>query len=203
MRQCWKIGVILLGVFLTVPVHAEPKLAYVNMQRALNECNAGKRAKAQFRNRVRVLKVRLEKQQREVKALKDELEKKGMLMKEDQRENLAEEYARKLKSFKRAYKDSMEELRRKDSEVTGKIVRDLAQVVRNLGKRDGYTLVMEKGTILWGIPSIDITDAVIREYNSMHVKIGTLGLPRSGTRAGAARKTKLKTSSTRRSTISK
>jgi hypothetical protein len=35
---------------------------------------------------------------------------------------------------------------------------------------------MEKGSILWGAPSIDITDQVIRAYNGMHVKPGTLGL---------------------------
>jgi len=34
---------------------------------------------------------------------------------------------------------------------------------------------MEKGQILWGTPGIDITDQVIRSYNGMHVKAGSLG----------------------------
>src|SRR5260370_42385549 len=59
--------------------------------------------------------------------------------------------------------------------MTSKIVHDLAQVIRSLGERDGYTMVMEKGSILWGAPNIDITDQVIRSYNTMHVPIGSVG----------------------------
>jgi hypothetical protein len=54
-------------------------------------------------------------------------------------------------------------------------VHDLAQVIRTLGERDNYTMVFEKGSILWGAPNIDITDQVIRNYNAMHVAIGTVG----------------------------
>ena len=52
---------------------------------------------------------------------------------------------------------------------------DLAQVIRTVGERDNYTMVFEKGSILWGAPNIDITDQVIRNYNAMHVAIGTVG----------------------------
>ena len=33
---------------------------------------------------------------------------------------------------------------------------------------------MEKGGLLWAIPSADITDQVIRSYDAMNVKAGTL-----------------------------
>ena len=33
---------------------------------------------------------------------------------------------------------------------------------------------MEKGSLLWAIPSIDITDEVIRAYDAMNVKPGAL-----------------------------
>ncbi len=69
---------------------------------------------------------------------------------------------------------------------------DLAQVIRSLGERDGYTMVMEKGSILWGAPGIDITDQVIRSYNAMHVAIGSVGegagggISRASVQAGQA-----------------
>jgi outer membrane protein len=171
------IAAVAALVATSAPAFAQVKLAYVDVQRALNECDAGKRAKAEFQSRVQTLEAKLQRDQSEVQALKDELEKKGMLMKPDQRQNLEDQYMAKLKNFDREYKDSKDELQQKDSEVTGKIVHDLAQVIRTLGERDGYTMVMEKGSILWGASSIDITDQVIRAYNNMHVKIGTLGTP--------------------------
>jgi hypothetical protein len=65
-------------------------------------------------------------------------------------------------------------------------------------------MVMEKGSILWGAPAIDITDQVIRTYNSMHVKPGTLG-EAPGTKQGATAMTPGSFGSTvaRHSTISK
>jgi len=81
MRQRLFIGAM-FGAFLAVisaavPAHAEMKFAYVDVQRALNECDAGKRAKADFQGRVTSLEARLQRQQNEVQALKDEMEKRA------------------------------------------------------------------------------------------------------------------------------
>lgn len=175
MRNRLMVTVALLAFFAAAPARAEVKLAFVDVQRALNECEAGKAAKAQFRVKVEGVEKQLQDEQNEVANLKDELEKKGMLMKPDQRQNLQDEYVNKAKNFERNYKDSKDDLERKDQEMTGKIIHDLAEVIRDVGEKSGYTMVMEKGSILWGMPSIDITDQVIRTYNGMHVKVGSLG----------------------------
>jgi len=176
-------GLALMALLAAVPVRAENKFAYVDVQRALNECEAGKTAKGEFRNRVQVAEGKLQRDQNEIQTLKDELEKKGMLMNVDQRQKLQDEYVAKAKNFERTYKDTKDDLERKDNEVTQRIVHDLAEVIRDLGEKNGYTMVMEKGSILWGAPGIDITDQVIRAYNSTHVRPGTLGS--SGSERGA------------------
>jgi outer membrane protein len=178
MRNRLMATAALLAFFAAVPAvpaRAEVKLAYVDVQRALNECEAGKTAKAEFRVKVEAAEKKLQEEQNEVGSLKDELEKKGMLMKPEQRQNLQDDYINKAKNFERNYKDSKDDLERRDQEMTGKIIHDLAEVIRDVGEKQGFTMVMEKGSILWGLPSIDITDQVIRTYNGMHVKIGTLG----------------------------
>ncbi len=175
MRNRLMVAVTLFALLAAVPARADVKLAYVDVQRALNECEAGKRAKADFRVKVQGVEQSLQSQENEVARLKDELEKKGMLMKPDQRQSLQDEYLNKAKNFERNYKDSKDDLERKDQEMTGMIIHDLAQVIRDVGEKSGYTMVFEKGSILWGTPGIDITDQVIRTYNGMHVKIGSLG----------------------------
>jgi outer membrane protein len=214
MRQRLFIGVMFGALFAVmsaaVPAHAEMKFAYVDVQRALNECDAGKRAKADFQGKVTTLEGHLQRQQNEVQALKDEMEKKGMLMNPDQRQALQDQYMDKLKNFERDYKDSKDELQAKDQEVTAKIVHDLAQVIRTIGERDNYTMVMEKGSILWGAPQIDITDQVIRSYNAMHVPIGTVGegpsgavRPASANLPGAEEPSDFGSQAAKKSTISK
>ncbi|HXW82907.1 MAG TPA: OmpH family outer membrane protein, partial [Candidatus Binataceae bacterium] len=80
MRLRLVVCALVLAVAGAAPVRAEMRLAYVDVQRALNECDAGKKAKAEMQSRVQVLESRLEGERNEVQNLKDELEKKGMLM---------------------------------------------------------------------------------------------------------------------------
>ncbi|MGD0075454.1 MAG: OmpH family outer membrane protein [Candidatus Binataceae bacterium] len=175
MKRMIIVGSVILALAASMPARAEVKLAFVDVQKALNECNAGKKARDQFRVQIERVQSKLQKQQAEVQALKDELDKKGMLMKEDERRNLADEYARRARDFDRNYKDTKDELEQKDAQMTNAIVHDLARVIRNIGEQRGYTLVMEKGAILWGAPAIDITNDVIRDYNRSGGKIGSVG----------------------------
>lgn len=142
-------GAVLLALFAAAPAHAEIKLAYVDVQRALNECEAGKTAKAEFRVKVQGVEQKLQGEQDDIAKLKDELEKKGMLMKPEQRQSLQDEYVNKAKNFERNYKDDKDDLERKDQEMTGKIIHDIAEVIRDVGEKNSYTMVFEKGSILW------------------------------------------------------
>jgi outer membrane protein len=175
MRHRLTIAALLMGMAVTASARADVRLAYVDVQRALNECRAGKEAKNQFRGRIERLQAQLEGEQNEVERLKHELEQKGSLMQPDQRQNMEDDYEKKLRRFQDDYKNSRDELQEKDNEVTGAIVRDLATVVREIGAKNGYTMVMEKGTLLWAIPATDITDQVIRAYDAMNVRPGSLG----------------------------
>src|SRR5579863_347460 len=173
MKQGLICGTVLLFLVAAVSARAEVKIAYVDIQRALNECNNGKRARSNIRVEAERAQARLQREQSEAQGLKDELDKKGMLMPPDQRQNLEDDLAKKMRTFQDDVKNERDELHQKDNEATAAIVRDLATVVHQLGQKAGYTVVMEKGGLLWGIPSADITDQVIRAYDSMNVKAGT------------------------------
>jgi outer membrane protein len=166
---------VLLAMAAASTARADGKLAYVDIQRALNDCRNGKTAKASFRGRLERVQSQLQGEQSEVQRLKDELEKKGPLMQPDQRASLEQQYTRKLRDFQDDYKSTRESLQQKDNEITGAIVRDLATIVRQIGQKNGYTMVMEKGNLLWAIPSTDITDDVIRNYDATNAAAGTLG----------------------------
>ena len=203
MKQLFLAGGILMTLAMVSPARADLKIAYVDVQRALNECDSGKKAKGEFRAKIERLEERLSKQQQEVESLKGELEKKGMLMKEDERRGLQDEYERKAKEFERDYQDSKQELEKSDNEVTGRIVRDIARVIRSIGEKDNFTLVFEKGSILWGAQSIDITDEVIRTYNSLGSRVSSLEDPGSPETAGATHGSNFGDAAAKHSTISK
>jgi outer membrane protein len=145
------------------------KLATVDMQRALNECDAGKKAKEDFKSQVDKLQADLNKQKTAIEKIKEDVEKKGMVLKDEERKSIERDYQRRLRDFQRTYKDSQAELQQRDNELTSEILRQLQEVIAEYGAKQGYTLVLEAsntGAVLYNSRSVDITDQVIQEYNS-------------------------------------
>lgn len=167
-----KRSVLLLTTLLLAAVVAradEFKLGTVDLQRALNECDAGKKAKENFKSQVDKLQADLNKQKSEIEKIKDEVEKKGMVLKEEERKNIERDYQKKLRDFQRTYKDSQAELQQRDNELTSEILRDLQEVIVEFGAKQNFTLVLEAsntGAVLFNSRAIDVTDQIIQEYNN-------------------------------------
>lgn len=163
---------IIVGLFLANVAFAEsaPKIGYVDLQRALNESESGKKAKEEFKVQVDKLQAQLKKQKDEIDNLKEQLEKKALVMKEEERTHLEDDYRKKMRDFERNYKDSQTDLQKKDNELTGGIIKDLQDIIRAYGEREGYTLILEatNSAVLYGAKGADLTDPVMQQYNSLH-----------------------------------
>lgn len=160
-----------LLVFLCVPglaAAADVKIGYVDLQRALNESAAGKKAKEDFRGQVDRLEGQLKGKKEELDRLKSDLETKGTVMADAQRKKLETEFEQKRLDLKRRFEDSQQELQKKDQELTGRIIQDLQAIIKEVGDRDGYTLILELGSspVLYYKKSADITDDVLSAYNA-------------------------------------
>ncbi len=148
-------GAAIAGLALSLVASAvgaqETKIGYVNLQRALNESNAGKKARDAFKKDVDKAQAGLKKQKEQLETMKEQLEKKALVMKDEERRNLELDYQRRLRDFERAYKDS----------------RGLNEVIQQLGAREGYTLILENSssTVLYSSSNADLTDRIIEEYN--------------------------------------
>lgn len=148
-------------------VQAEEKIGYVDLQRALNESDPGRKAKEEFKVEVDKLQAKLKKQKDDIDGLKDQLEKKALVMKDEERSNAEEDYRRKLRDFERNYKDSQADLQRKDGELTGAIIKELQDVIREYGEKEGFTVILEasNSAVLYGAKNADLTDSIIQQYN--------------------------------------
>lgn len=164
----WTVAALLPAVVAAQPL----RLGFVDLQRALNESEAGARAKESFKKEVDRLQAELRKQKEELEALKSELEKKATVMKEEELRNLEKEYQRKLRDFERAYKDSQAELQAKDSELTADILQELQEVIAEFGQQEGYTFIFERSGsgLLYAAPEADLTDQVIERYDAWKKK---------------------------------
>jgi outer membrane protein len=174
LRKPDKLVVATLAIALALLGAAAPgaaediKVGIVDLQRALNESKAGKRAKEQFKGEFERLQNSLKSEKDQLDRMKDDLEKKSVVLKDDQRQQMAEEFDRKRRDLRRRLEDSDADLRKKDSELTGAILRRLADVIQEIGARDNYTFILENSasSVLYGSKSVDLTDEVIRTFDA-------------------------------------
>ena len=146
---------------------ADTKIGYIDMQKAINSSEAGKEAKDQLATKVKKFQDEINVKQEELKKLKDELEKQGMLLSESARANKEKDYQNKLKDFQRFTKDAQEELQGKDEELTRKILGDMEKVIRDFGKKNGYTFIFVRNeNMLFADEKADLTDEMLKLYNA-------------------------------------
>jgi outer membrane protein len=161
---------VALGVTLGVAAAAaaELRVAVVDMQRALNECEAGKRAKDQVKAKFERSQEQLRRQREDLDRLKDDYDRKALVLKEEERRSLEKDLETRSLDFKRKYEDFQRDLKRTDAELTSTIVEDLYEVVREYGAKNGYALVLEasSGVLLYNDKAVDVTDEIVKIHNS-------------------------------------
>jgi outer membrane protein len=162
-------AVLLAGVGLGTAAWAEePKIGFVDLQRALNECDAGKGARERFLGEMEAKQARLRKEKEEIDRKREEFDKKAMVLREKERLGMEQQLEDQGVAFKRKYEDYQKELKRMDTEYTGAILKDLEAVIAELGSEGTYTVIFEvqSSGIVYGDPGVDLTQEVIRRYNA-------------------------------------
>ena len=142
------------------------KIGFIDVQRAISESQAGKRAKERFQAQIKKAEGDLLKEKSELERLKADLDKKGPLLKEEERRNLEAELQRRYTNYQRGMTDQQQDLRQKESEMTADILKELEKIVNEVGKAEKFTLILERSQVLYSDQGIDITNRVIDAYNS-------------------------------------
>ncbi len=162
-----KAILVLCFLLISIPAWGQEKvkIGFVDIQKAITESQAGKRAKERFQAQVKKVESDLMKEKQEVERMKSDFDKKGALLKEEEKVNLEKELQRKALGYQRSMQDSQEELRQKENEMTGAILQDLQKIVVEIGKKEKFTLILERSQVLYSDQGVDITPKVIELYN--------------------------------------
>jgi len=171
MKRLLLLLIVLLTVVAVPTAMAADamKIGYVDLQKALNLSAAGKAAKEKMKAKFKDYDADVQKRQEELKKLKDDLEKQALLLSAEARAAKERDYQQKVKDYQRLTKDIQEELQQTDADYTRKILEEIFKVVQQIGKQDGYTMILEKteSSILYASDGIDMTDRLIQAYDRL------------------------------------
>jgi outer membrane protein len=146
----------------------EVKLGYVDLQRAISETEDGRKAKAQLKKEFDQKQKEIDEQQADVKSAIEDFEKKRSLLSADKvREKEAELQAR-LQKVQQTYMRHQQDLQGKQDQVMSKIIERMNKILIKIATTENFTMIFDKtpGGLVWAKPHLDLTNDLIRRYNS-------------------------------------
>jgi len=161
------IAIMIVG-WLGSSLAADLKIGFVDIQRAINDCQAGKEAKKTITKEVEKYQRLGAEKQKDLQGMKESFEKQAAMLNPDARTAKEKEYQNKLRELQRWAEDSQNEINQKRVELERTISVGLQKVIQKLGAEDGYTLVLEKNEtiVLYVSRTIDLTDKVIKAFDT-------------------------------------
>jgi len=154
---------------MTIPTFAANlnKIGVVDFQKILETSKVGKAAQKEIKSEGEKMEETLKEKGAEIEALKKKLERDALVIDRDTRAEREREIRIKINDIKALQKKYMADFRDLEARMIDRIRTQLIDIIKNIGKKDGFLLIMEKNQagVLYSPSTVDITEKVIRLYN--------------------------------------
>jgi outer membrane protein len=162
----------LVGGPAAVTDAAGTRIGYVDVQRVIVRSVAGVAAREQLEKDKATMQKDVDNRKVEVDKLREEMEKKGLVLSPEARREKDETLQRKVRDLRRLAEDLEKELQKKEQQATQRILGELTGVIEKMGKERGFLLIVERrsGGVIYGDPEGDVTDEVIKLYDQEKAK---------------------------------
>ncbi len=175
----WNTKTLMLAVSMcfawwVTPVDAADvaKIGICDLQRVLTVSEAGKAAKAEIDKQSKQIVNDLKQKETELKELKEKLDREKLVLSKEKRDEKEREFRIKVNDFKSLEKRYKSQFRDLDARLSQRIQTEVLKIVEEIGRKEGYLLIIGKreAGVMYSPNTNDITDKVIKVYNTQHAK---------------------------------
>jgi outer membrane protein len=155
---------------IAVPAYSADiaKIGVVDFQRLITESEAGKNIQAQLQAKGREMETDLRALGTEIEELEKELKQRATVISKEKREEMQREMDIKKYDLNTRQKKYQKQLRELENNMLEKLQSEVFSLAEEIGKKEGYLLIIEKSAAIYYPSSIDITDTLIEKYNESY-----------------------------------
>jgi outer membrane protein len=140
------------------------KIGFVDINKIMKESKAARNAQA-------TLQKDIDSKKAIIKEKSDKLVNMDKDLKSAKQDSPAwkekrEKIEQAVKEFNRVKQEFDEQIKKKDIELTRKIIADIQQIVKKVAKAEKYTIILDKKAALMIEDGFDLTDKVMKTYDS-------------------------------------
>jgi outer membrane protein len=155
-----------LPLLVAIPARAQAlKIGYVDVQRAVQEVEEGKAARARLQQELQQKRSDLDVKRATLEKMKADYDKQAPVLSDDAKKKKQDELQ---KAFLEAQNDAQrmqEELQSKEQEAMASIGKRLTQIVAEVSDKESFSFVLDKAALLYAPAASDVTNEVVRRYN--------------------------------------
>jgi outer membrane protein len=142
------------------------RIGVVDVQRILNDSQRGAAVKQKLEQEKATRQKELDARQQELAKLQAELEKQAPLLSEQAKREKGEALQRKVREVRRMVEDANRDFEKRVREAEVDLTREIFGVIQEYGKDQGFTLIVERGTVVFHTAPADITSEIIKRYDA-------------------------------------
>src|ERR1700682_3139451 len=155
-----------IPLFLAVPARAQGvKIGYVDVQRAVQEVEEGKEARARLKAELDKKRADLDAKRAHLEKMKSDHDKQAPVLADEAKRKKQEELQKAFVEAQNQAGEMQEELSGKEQEAMQTLSKRLLQVVARVSDRENFTFVLDKAALLYAPAASDVTNEVVRRYN--------------------------------------
>ena len=169
MNPITTIAFIVSALILNAGVSSadEIKVGTIDMQRAIQTSETGKKAKGELEQAFNKKKKELQAEEATLKKLQEEFQKKQSALSESAKKEQQGKLQERFMKYQELLQKSQAEIQKKEQEMSEPIIRKIRDKVAEIAKKKGYTLILEKNenVVLFSLEKDDLTDEVMKAIN--------------------------------------
>src|SRR3989338_777588 len=161
------ISLMLFSLYASSSYGENFKIGVVDIQKIMLESKKGKQSLKELKEEFDEKRKKIESADKELEMLKKEILDKVSIWSNETKEKKEEDFNQKLKKYQRDREEFEEEMGEKNSQVNQRILSEIINIVEYVAKSENYTIILEKETLIYLSPSVDITGRVVEKYDRM------------------------------------
>ena len=164
----------LMIILLALPAGAAPKavaaggsakIGMVDMQRILRESKNSQKIRTAFLKDVEKKQAAITAKEGQIRKLEEEFNRLEPAALEA-RKAKGEQIKHEMRDLKYLREDAEGELKRKEVEITQRVIGEIMQVVRNYARSERFNIILDRMAVITAEESVDITERILKLYDA-------------------------------------
>ncbi|MBU8910969.1 MAG: OmpH family outer membrane protein [Desulfobacterales bacterium] len=143
------------------------KIGVINFQEILKESSAGKMTQKQLGEKGNEFQEKLKTEKTQLDEMKKSFEREALVLSPEKQQEKQRDFRIRVNDFKKMQEDFSRKFKQLEVSLLTKIQNEVFQIANEIGKKEGYSLILEKKTagVVYHPDQLDITDQIIKKYN--------------------------------------